>query len=147
MFPVLTVTVSVGIQDRPSSAPQDGPWVSNYKLIATPSFVQGATAVSSLIFACSATPAYFGIAAEMRDPRYFTRSLIIAQIWSTLTYVTIGVVVYYYCGSYVASPALGSAGPLIKKISYGISLPSLIATTTIFIHVRSDSQQDISLSC
>jgi amino acid permease len=97
--------------------------------------VQCATAVSSIIFACSATPAYFAIAAEVRDPRYFTKSVIIAQIGSTLMYITIGVVLYYYCGSYVASPALGSAGPLIKKIAYGISLPGLAATTTICIHV------------
>ncbi|KAL3443725.1 transmembrane amino acid transporter protein-domain-containing protein [Aspergillus insuetus] len=134
---VLTVTISVGIQDRPASAPQDDAWVPDYKLIGDPTFVQGATAVSSIIFACSATPAYFGIAAEMRDPRYFTKSLIIAQIGSTLMYITIGVVVYYYCGSYVASPALGSAGPLIKKIAYGISLPGLAATTTIYIHLPS----------
>lgn len=71
----------------------------------------------------------------MRDPRFFTRSLIISQIGSTLIYLVIGVVVYYYCGSHVASPALGSAGPIIKKISYGIALPGLLATTTIVIHV------------
>ncbi|KAH1710561.1 hypothetical protein KXX40_009319, partial [Aspergillus fumigatus] len=71
----------------------------------------------------------------MRDPRFFTRALIISQIGSTLIYLVIGVVVYYYCGSHVASPALGSAGPIIKKISYGIALPGLLATTTIVIHV------------
>lgn len=71
----------------------------------------------------------------MRDPRFFTRAFIISQIGSTLIYLVIGVVVYYYCGSHVASPALGSAGPIIKKISYGIALPGLLATTTIVIHV------------
>lgn len=76
----------------------------------------------------------------MRDPRYFTRSLIIAQIGSTLIYIVIGVVVYYYCGSYVASPALGSAGHLIKKISYGISLPGLAATVMMYIHVSQGIQ-------
>lgn len=65
----------------------------------------------------------------------YTRSLVIAQAGSTAIYLTIAVVVYYYCGSYVASPALGSAGPLIKRISYGIALPGLIVTTTLFIHV------------
>jgi hypothetical protein len=48
----------------------------------------------------------------------------------------IGVVVYYYCGSYVASPALGSAGVTMKKVCYGLALPGLLATTTITIHVR-----------
>jgi hypothetical protein len=36
------------------------------------------------------------------------------------------------CGQYVASPALGSAGPLIKKISYGIALPGLIAGPVVY---------------
>lgn len=71
----------------------------------------------------------------MRDPRLFTRSLVISQIASTLIYLVIGVVVYDYCWTYVASPALGSAGPLIKRISYGIALPGLIDSATIVIHV------------
>jgi amino acid permease len=129
------VTIGVGIQKRPSSVSQVGPWSSDFRLINSPSFTDGVSAVSSLIFACSATPTYFSIAAEMRDPRFFTRALIISQIGSTLIYLVIGVVVYYYCGSHVASPALGSAGPIIKKISYGIALPGLLATTTIVIHV------------
>lgn len=129
------MTIGVGIQKRPSSVSQVGPWSSDFRLINSPSFTDGVSAVSSLIFACSATPTYFSIAAEMRDPRFFTRALIISQIGSTLIYLVIGVVVYYYCGSHVASPALGSAGPIIKKISYGIALPGLLATTTIVIHV------------
>lgn len=52
-----------------------------------------------------------------------------------MTYITIGIVVYYFCGSYVASPALGSAGPLLKKICYGFALPGLIVTTTLVIHL------------
>lgn len=44
-------------------------------------------------------------------------------------------VVYYYCGSYVSSPALGSAGVLLKKIAYGFSLPGLIVTTTLCLHL------------
>ncbi|KIA75952.1 amino acid transporter Mtr [Aspergillus ustus] len=136
---ILIVAVSVGIQDRPATAPQDGPWLSDYKLVGSPTFAQGVSAVSSLIFACSATPIYFSIAAEMREPRHFTRSLVIAQIVSTLIYATIGIVVYYYCGSYVASPALGSAGPLIKRVAYGIALPGLMVTSTLFIHLSSKS--------
>lgn len=50
-------------------------------------------------------------------------------------YVAIGTVIYYYCGSYVASPALGSAGATVKKVAYGIALPGLIASTVIVLHV------------
>lgn len=69
----------------------------------------------------------------------FTRSLVISQIGSTSIYLVIGIVVYFFCGSYVASPALGSAGLLLKRISYGIALPGLIASTTIVLHVSKSS--------
>lgn len=134
---VFIVTVAVGIQDRPSAAPQEGHWRSDYKIINHPSFTEAATALSSLVFAYAGTPAFFPIAAEMRDPRLYTRALVICQVGVTATYLAIGCVVYYFCGSYVASPALGSAGPLMKKICYGLALPGLAATTTIVIHVSS----------
>lgn len=61
----------------------------------------------------------------------------------TLTYVVIGSVVYGYCGSYVASPALGSAGGTLKKVCYGIALPGLIVSTALFIHVSSHGPVEI----
>ncbi|KAJ5825325.1 hypothetical protein N7474_002463 [Penicillium riverlandense] len=112
-------------------------WTSDFKIVQRPSFADGVSAVSTLIFACTATPAYFSIAAEMRDLRYFNRAVFLSQLCSTVLYVTVGATVYYYCGTMVASPALGSAGPLIKSVSYGIALPGLIASTTILIHIPS----------
>jgi hypothetical protein len=67
----------------------------------------------------------------------------------------VGIVVYWYCGQYVASPALGSAGreyfepvnyrlefsfsrlslALLKKVAYGIVLPALIASSVLYTHV------------
>lgn len=76
----------------------------------------------------------------MRDPTLYTRALLICQIFITVIYITIGIVIYYYCGSYVASPALGSAGSLIKKIAYGIALPGLVASTVIVLHVSDTSK-------
>ncbi|KAJ5609035.1 amino acid transporter (Mtr) [Penicillium herquei] len=73
----------------------------------------------------------------MQNPQLFTRALVISQFASTMVYLVVGVVVSYYCGSMVASPALGSAGPLIKRSAYGISLPGLIASTAIFLHYPS----------
>lgn len=79
---------------------------------------------------------FFPIAAEMRDPSMYTRPLLICQGSITAIYISIGTVIYYYCGSYVASPALGSAGVLIKKVSYGIALPGLVVSTIVVLHVR-----------
>ena len=67
----------------------------------------------------------------MRDPKKYTRSLIVCQSTVTITYIVIGIVVYYFCGSFVASPALGSAGVTMKKICYGLALPGLLVTVTI----------------
>ncbi|CAK1358692.1 unnamed protein product [Cercospora beticola] len=132
---LLTLTVSVGIQDRPAAAPQDAVWVSDYKLVAQPSFRQAMSAISTLVFAYAGTPTFFPIAAEMRDPKMYKRSLMACQVTVTLVYLVIGIVVYYFCGSYVASPALGSAGVLLKKICYGIALPGLIVTTALITHM------------
>ncbi|KAL2839538.1 transmembrane amino acid transporter protein-domain-containing protein [Aspergillus pseudodeflectus] len=132
---ILAVTIAVGIQDRPASAPQEGNWSSDYKITSNPSFTEAITAVSSLIFAYAGTPSFFSIVSEMRDPRYYTRSLLICQSGVTAIYITIGTVVYYFCGSYVASPALGSAGVIMKKVAYGLALPGLIVTTMLVIHL------------
>lgn len=93
--------------------------------------------MSSLVFAFSGTPGFFSIVSEMREPRHYARSVTICQSLVTAIYITIGCVVYCYCGSYVASPALGSAGTIMKKVSYGFALPGLIVSTTIFVHVCS----------
>ncbi|KAE8345486.1 hypothetical protein BDV24DRAFT_125272 [Aspergillus arachidicola] len=139
LFGILTaifiVTIAVGLQDRPYAAPQEGVWVSDYKLIASPTFTQAITSISSIVFAYAGTPAFFSIVSEMREPRHYTRSLVICQSVVTATYIAIGCVVYYFCGSYVASPALGSAGPTVKKISYGFALPGLLMTTLLVIHL------------
>lgn len=132
---VLIVTIAVGVQSRPASAPQEGVWVSDYQIAASVSFTEAITAVSTIVFAYSGTPSFFSIVSEMRDPRLYTRSLILCQSVVTAVYITIGCVVYYYCGSYVASPALGSAGPTMKKISYGFALPGLMVTTMLVVHV------------
>jgi amino acid permease len=93
------------------------------------------SAVATIIFAFSGTPAFFPIVAEMRNPQHYVRSMLICQATVCTVYLVIGVVVYTYCGSYVASPALGSAGPLMKKVCYGLALPGLLVSGTMVSHV------------
>ncbi|KAJ5190233.1 uncharacterized protein N7498_009218 [Penicillium cinerascens] len=133
---ILIVTIAVGIQDRPSAVPADLVWVPDYKIVnGDVSFTDAITAVSTMVFAYAGTPAFFSIASEMRDPAHYNRSLILCQSVVTGFYLAIGVVIYYFCGSYVSSPALGSAGPTVKIVSYGFALPGLIVSTLLFIHI------------
>lgn len=135
----MIVTIGVGVQDRPSAAPQDGVWVSDYKIVGSPDFNSAITALTTIVFAYAGTPAFFSIAAEMRDPAHYGRALVLCQSVVTAFYIVIGVVVYYFCGSYVSSPALGSAGPTLKIVSYAFALPGLLVSTLLFIHVSSPS--------
>jgi hypothetical protein len=48
------------------------------------------------------------------------------------------------CGSYVGSPALGSAGVLMKKICYGLVLPGLLVTEILYIHVSYTQLQNLN---
>jgi amino acid permease len=135
-YAVFTVTIAVGLQDRPSTAPEEGVWKSDYKLFNQPSFSDAASAISSLVFSYAGTPAFFSISSEMRDPRHYTKALVVCQTVISTAYIVVGIVVYYYCGTYVSSPALGSAGPVVKKVAYGIALPGLFVTAILLTHVR-----------
>jgi ammonia channel protein AmtB len=71
----------------------------------------------------------------MKDPRQFSRMMVISIIFLTVVYLIIGSIVYTYCGTFVATPALGSAGSVMKKVCYGIAIPGLLASLTLFTHV------------
>jgi amino acid permease len=131
----VTLTISVGLQDCPAAAPQTGYFTPDVQAVAEPSFAKLMSAVAMIVFAFSGTPAFFPIVAEMKNPQHYVRSMLICQATVCTIYLVIGVVVYKFCGSYVASPALGSAGPLMKKVCYSIALPGLFVTSMIVSHV------------
>lgn len=63
--------------------------------------------------------------AELKDPKDFPKALATLQIIDISLYVIAATVIYRYAGADVTSPALGSAGPLISRIAYGIALPTV----------------------
>lgn len=65
---VIMVTIAVGIQDRPPTAPQDGIWVSDYKLVEKPSFTKAISAVSSIVYAYAGAPGEFSFVLTHRVP-------------------------------------------------------------------------------
>uniref|UniRef100_L2GHZ4 Neutral amino acid transporter n=1 Tax=Colletotrichum fructicola (strain Nara gc5) TaxID=1213859 RepID=L2GHZ4_COLFN len=121
--------------DRPAAAPQEGPYDMEVHSIGAPAFVPGVVATINLFVGYGSTPTFMPVIAEMRSPRSFTKSLFSSQIFLGACYVSFGTVVYVYCGKYVASPSLGSAGGTLEKIAYGISIPGFIMTTTLWVHL------------
>lgn len=67
--------------------------------------------------------------AELKEPRDFPKALSILQCLDLSLYLVAAIVIYFYAGDEVASPALGSASPLISKIAYGIALPTVSSLT------------------
>lgn len=136
MGSIITVCVAVGIQDRPALAPPaPALFDKNLKAFGSPTFAEAANSLGTVVFAYGAVPASFNLVAEMKRPMEFTKTAAVAQSIITSTYLAIGVVVYYYVGDYIASPALGSAGPVMKKVCYGIAIPALLVSSTIFSHL------------
>lgn len=54
---ILTLTVSVGVQDRPALAPQVGNWTKVVHITNNPTFSEAISAVSGLVFSFAGTPA------------------------------------------------------------------------------------------
>lgn len=54
---ILTLTVSVGVQERPALAPQVGNWNKIVYVTNNPTFSDAVSAISGLVFAFAGTPA------------------------------------------------------------------------------------------
>ncbi|GAA5979055.1 hypothetical protein JCM11641_004957 [Rhodosporidiobolus odoratus] len=132
---ILLVTIAVGSGGRPSPAPQEGPWTKDIVYWGNPTFSDAMNAVSNIVFSYAGTAAFLPICSEMRNPRDYTKAVILCQSFVTAFYIVVGVVVYLYAGQYVASPALGTAGVLIKRVAYGLALPGLLAAAVIYSHL------------
>ncbi|KAH8173717.1 transmembrane amino acid transporter protein [Sarocladium implicatum] len=132
---VFIVVVGVTQVDRPAAAPQEGPLGMEVLAVGHPSFVPGFVAAINLFAGYGSTPTFMPVIAEMKHPKSFTKSLFSSQGFLVACYVSFALVVYTYCGQYVASPSLGSAGGLLEKIAYGISIPGFIMTSTLWVHL------------
>jgi hypothetical protein len=117
---ILTATIvtmiSIGVQ-APDNVQND--------ITTDPTFVDAFLAVTNIVFAFIAHVSFFGIMSEMQDPAEFPKSLAMLQIVDTIMYIVTAMVIYCYAGPDVSSPALSSAGPLMKKVAYGLAIPTV----------------------
>ncbi|GAB7348253.1 hypothetical protein MBLNU459_g6244t1 [Dothideomycetes sp. NU459] len=116
------------------------------------SFQLGAMSVSNIVAAFSGHVAFFGFISELKQPKDFPKALAVLQTVAISFYVTVAVVIYYFAGYAVKCPALNSAGPLLRKIAFGLAAPTIviagvvnghIAVKTIYVrHWRGRESQD-----
>ncbi|KAK5190676.1 hypothetical protein LTR99_003406 [Exophiala xenobiotica] len=132
---VFIFVVAVTQQDRPAAAPPTGDFDLGWKAIAHPGFVAGITASANIFISGSGSQMYLPVISEMKKPRDYRKAAIVAGILVGAMYLTFSLVIYRWCGMWLATPAFGSAGTLFKKISYGIALPGLVIGVGIYQHV------------
>ncbi|GAA6006488.1 uncharacterized protein JCM10292_003791 [Rhodotorula paludigena] len=132
---IMLVTIAIPAGGRPSLAPQTGPLDLEIVIWGKPTFAEAMNAISNLVFSYAGTSAFLPIASEMRNTRDYPKAVAVCQTFVTAFYLTVGIVVYWYAGQYVASPALGTAGVLIKRVAYGLALPGLFAAAIIYTHL------------
>ncbi|KAF2086299.1 neutral amino acid permease [Saccharata proteae CBS 121410] len=132
---VFIVVVAVTTLDRPAAAPQTGPYELGYYVIAHPTFVAGMTASATIFVSSAGTSAFLPVISEMRNPKDFRKALFVCMGFVTAAYLSFSLVVYRWCGKWVASPSLGSAGPTLKKVSYGVGMIGLIVSACLYLHV------------
>ncbi|KAF7712097.1 Transmembrane amino acid transporter protein [Penicillium ucsense] len=123
---VLITMISVGVQDHPGRIVEATVQTNLYT---------GFQAVSNIVFAYCAHVAFFGLIAEMEKPQDFKKSLFMLQGFEICLYLTAAVVIYFFVGKGVDSPALISAGPVMKKVAFGIAIPTIVGAGVVNGHI------------
>ncbi|KAL2395899.1 N amino acid transport system protein [Exophiala dermatitidis] len=98
-------------------------------------FHAGFLAVANMVFAYAGHVAFFTFISELKNPRDFPKALAFLQCSDISMYIITAVVVYYYAGDQVASPALDSASRVVKKVAYGIAIPTIVIAGVVNGHV------------
>lgn len=109
----------------------------HFKATQTATFATAFLSVTNIVFAYAGHVAFFSFISEMKNPRDFTKALVLLQVTDTSMYFLVAVVIYAYGGDKVDSPALGSAGTTIGKIAWGLAIPTIIVAGVIYGHVAS----------
>ena len=130
--------VAVGVQNQGGQ---------NLRATVNTDLVQAFGAVTNIVFAYCAHVAFFGLLAEMEEPKDFPKALVMLQTFEVIFYTVAAVVIYYYVGQEVTSPALGSAGPILKKVAYGIAIPTVLVPSHSFLHSVADILTDYRCWC
>ncbi|KAI1120776.1 transmembrane amino acid transporter [Nemania abortiva] len=132
---VFIVVVGVTVRSRPAAAPQTGDYDFGYHVIGNPTFVAAITSVSTIFCSGAGTSAFLPVISEMKRPRDYNKAVYLCMGIVTASYLSFSLVVYRWCGKWVASPSLGSAGDVVKKVAYGVGIAGLLVSACLYVHV------------
>jgi hypothetical protein len=135
---VLMVVIAVTTLDRPAAAPQTGEFELGYYAVpASVSFAAGMASTCTIFISSAGTSAFLPVISEMREPRDYRKAVYVAMGFTTSSYLAFALVVYRWCGSWVASPSLGSAGHNMQIAAYAVGFIGLMVSACLYLHVAS----------
>ncbi|KAJ8081861.1 hypothetical protein PM082_007707 [Marasmius tenuissimus] len=132
---VFIIVVAVTTLDRPAAAPQTGDFDLGFYAFLSPDFAAGMVATCTIFISTAGTSAFIPVIAEMKQPKDYKKALFVAMAFVSASYLAFSLIVYKWCGKWVASPSLGSGGPVVEKVSYGIALIGLVVSGCLYLHV------------
>lgn len=124
---VLITMIALGVSPKAAASAMEASYPA--------SFPAAFNSVSNVVFAYGGHVAWISFISELRDPREFPKSLILLQTVDITMYFVAALVIYRYAGVNVASPALSSNGTIVKKVAWGIAMPTIVIAGVIFAHV------------
>ncbi|KAJ5760837.1 hypothetical protein N7520_007993 [Penicillium odoratum] len=95
------------------------------------SFYEAFVSVTNIVFAYSFALCQFSFMDEMHTPRDYVKSIWALGIIEIVIYTLTGALIYAFVGQDVQSPALLSAGSLLKRVAFGIALPVIFISGSI----------------
>jgi hypothetical protein len=132
---VLIVVIGVTTRDRPAAAPQTGDFELGYLPIAYPNFSAGLVASATIFGSSAGTSAFLPVISEMKHPKDYNKAVYVCMAIVQGSYLAFALVVYRWCGQWVTSPSLGTAGPTLEKVSFGVGLVGLTVSACLYLHV------------
>ena len=114
---VFILVIAVTTRDRPAAAPQTGDYEFGFYAMAYPGFAAGMVASCTIFVSGAGTSAMLPVISEMKNPRDYRKALFICMGIVTAAYLSFSLVVYRWCGKWVASPSLGVSLPIIPRFA------------------------------
>ncbi|KAI9720996.1 MAG: hypothetical protein M1828_005468 [Chrysothrix sp. TS-e1954] len=126
---VLITMIALGVSPPPGAGP--------VKATEKAQFYTAFNSVSNIVFAYAGHVSFFSFISEFKRPEEWPKALFLLQGADTVLYIVAAIVIYYYATDQVQSPALGTTGDLVKKVAYGMAIPTIIIAGVVYGHVSS----------
>ncbi|KAH8844610.1 hypothetical protein MCOR27_003467 [Pyricularia oryzae] len=121
---------------------QTSPWKPgpgmNIDLFRKVEFAPAFLGVTNVAIAFSSHSCFFSVIDEFKKPEDWPKALALLQVADTVLYLFAAIMIYYFVGRDVPSPALSAApGNVLPRVIWGIAIPTIVIAGVIYGHVAS----------